>query len=60
MTQVFPLLQAREQGLTPGACAHSGDTEAPGPSAFEDIQEYLDYQRYYEEYDEDDEVSCWS
>ena len=51
------MLQAREQGLTPGAYAHlSGDPDAPAPSALDDLQEYLDYQRYFEEYDEDDEV----
>ena len=59
MLKTWWVLQAREQGLTPGAYARlSGDPDAAAPSALDDLQEYLDYQRYFEEYDEDDEVCC--
>ena len=36
--------------------------DAAGPSGYEDLLEYQDYDRYFQEFDQDDEVclpACW-
>ena len=52
-------LQAREQGRNPAVprLLSEHDAAAAGPSGYEELLEYQDYDRYFQDYDEDEEVS---
>lgn len=52
-------MQAREQGRNPSVprLLSEHDATPAGPSGYEDLQEYADYDRYFNDFDEDEQAS---